>query len=352
MVATLFFEILLVVFNDIPAINTYPPGELWLANSYLLLHLIIGATALSGILLNSVALKKEWHKKLNNDYLSLVLNVIVLVCLSIITGLDQIKTGQISVFVINLLVCGVLVITPPLFSFFLYSIPFGVFVTGLFLYQPDITTRNSHIINGGIFLVAVLLISKFIYDNHVSHVVKNIKLEEANQKLLILSLHDPLTNLSNRRNFESHIEHELALIKRFSQNSWLILVDIDHFKDINDRFGHAIGDRVLKDVADLLQGNIRDVDLACRWGGEEFLLLITRIGSDEVLSVARRLCNDLERTSFNIDGQVVSVTASFGIAMLTQHGLEDNDFLTCYKQADQALYYAKLNGRNQVVMAD
>lgn len=349
---TLFFEILLVVFNDIPALQASAADELWLVQSYLILHLIIGATALLGMILVSIFLKKNLDQKLSQDYLSPLLTLVILVCLSVITGLDQIKTGQISVFVINLLVCSVLVLTIPLISFFLFTIPFGVFVAELLVYQPDLAIRTSHIVNGGIFWIAVLLFSRFMYDNQVSHIFKNIKLEEANQKLLRLSLHDPLTNLANRRNFELQIEHELAFIKRFHQCSWLILVDIDHFKNINDRFGHAIGDRVLKEVAAFLQRNIREVDMACRWGGEEFLLLITRTERDEALAVANRLCQDLAQMPLEVDGQQLHVTASFGVGMLTLQGSEGNDFLVCYQQADRALYSAKQNGRNQVAFVN
>jgi len=351
LVLTCFFELLLIIFNDIPAINASAPESVWLSRSYLILHSIIGTVSFFSILLFGYFLKKAPGHKPVRDYYSPGINLIILVCLSIITGLDQIQSGQISVFVINLLVCSVLLLVPGRISFFLFTIPYGIFIIGVLIYQSNAAIRYSHFINGGIFLVAALLLSKFMYDNFFSHLVKNIKLEEANQKLLVLSLHDPLTNLSNRRKFEVQVEHELALVKRFNQQSWLILVDIDHFKDINDRYGHNIGDRVLKDVAVILQQNIRDVDLACRWGGEEFLLLITRTNLEEVKFVANRLCTELAQTTLNIDGQGINVTASFGVARLTFKGSGEGDFQTSLQLADQSLYSAKQNGRNQVVVA-
>lgn len=352
MVATLLFELLLIFLIDIPAINTSAPDELWLARSYLILHLIIGSTSLLGIILSTVFLKNDLDRKYSHHYLYAVLALIVLICISIIAGLDQITTGQISVFVINFLVAGVLFLVPFQISFFLFTIPFGIFIAMLFTYQPDLAIRNSHIVNGGIFWVAVLFLSRFMYDNYVSHIYKNIQLEEANQKLLVLSLYDPLTKLANRRNFELRITQELALVKRFNQLSWLILVDIDHFKNVNDRFGHAAGDQVLQKIAELLQANVRDVDLACRWGGEEFLLLITQTEKDDIVLLANRLCASLAQTPFDVDGKSIPVTASFGIARLALHGSEDGDFQACYRLADQALYRAKQNGRNQVVITD
>lgn len=348
MAATLLFEILLVAFIDIPSIQNAPPEEIWLPQSYLLYHILIGSTAFLGLLLFSIFLNKGMDKILVNDYLTPSIPLVILVCLSIITGLDQIKTGQITAFIINLLVCGVVVLISPSRGFFLYSIPFVVFVTGLFIYQQDIAIRNSHLINGGIFWVAVLFLSKFLYDNHVSHLVKNIKLEVANQKLLELSLHDPLTNLSNRRHFEDQIAHELSRIKRFDEKSWLILIDIDHFKEINDRYGHATGDHVIKEVANYIKKNIREVDLACRWGGEEYLLLITRTELDNVAAVAKRLCKELADTPFEIDGQKIAVTVSLGISQLSVHDSDTGGFQSSYKLADQAMYSAKAKGRNQV----
>lgn len=343
---TLLFEILLVVFNDIPALTNSAPGDIWLPQAYLVLHVIIGVTSLLCVILFVFFINKLNDITIN--YLTPLFCLVILVCLSIITGLDQIRTGEISVFVINLLVCGLVVLTPPSISFFLFTIPFGVFIAELFQYQQIIAIRNSHLINGGIFWVAVLLLSKFNFENHVSHVIKNIKLEIANQKLLTLSTHDPLTDLSNRRHFEEQIDHELSRIRRFDEQSWLILVDIDHFKQINDHFGHAIGDHVIKEIASLLQKNIRDVDLACRWGGEEYLLLIARVGMDEALMIGNRLCNGISNASFDIDGQKIKVTASLGIARLTAHDPDMDDFKTSYKRVDQAMYSAKAKGRNQV----
>ncbi len=359
MALTLLFEILLIFFIDIPGIDSSVPEELWLARSYLILHLIIGLTAFTAIILTSVLLRNAQNQKNNNLYVIPVLLVIILTCLSIITGLDQIKTGEISAFVINLLVCSVVMLFPFRISFFIYTIPFGVFIAAMFVFEPDVAVRNSHFINGGIFWAAVLVISEFMYDNRISHLIKNIKLEEANRKLeaanqqlSILSSYDPLTNLSNRRNFEFRIKQELALVKRFNQNSWLILIDIDHFKNINDGYGHACGDQVLQGIAAFLQRNIRDVDLACRWGGEEFLLLIIRTELEGIKLLANRLCKMLAEMPLDIGGEKIPITASFGVAMLTTQESEEDDFQSCYRLADQALYCAKQNGRNQVVILE
>jgi diguanylate cyclase (GGDEF)-like protein len=356
---TLLFEVLLIFFYDIPAIRSSTADELWLNRAYLILHLLIASAAITGIVLSIGFLGKSWKNKWGNEYLSVMVALIILVFLSVITGLDQIKTGEISVFVINLLVCSVLLLVPFRVSFILFTIPFGVFIIEIFTYQTNIATRNSHLINGGIFWVAVLVLSTFLYDNFVSHIQKNIKLEEANrkledanQKLLTLSLHDPLTHLPNRRNFELRIEQELAMVKRFNQRSWLILIDLDHFKNVNDRFGHVVGDRVLQETAAFLSHNIRDVDMVCRWGGEEFLLLITHTELDGIRFNSHRLCTSLAQTPMNVDGKLIPITASFGIAPLIPHGSDEDDFMTCYKLADQALYKAKQNGRNRVVITD
>jgi hypothetical protein len=243
---TLGIEILLILGIDLPSLSTRQPGELWMAQSYLVLHTIISLVALSGVLiLRHLFRNNLFQRQFPNDYLTPILGIFLLAPISMIAGLDQIKTNQITAFIINLMICGGLVLIKPPWNFFSFTIPFLVFAAGMFMFQSDPAIRTSHLVNGGILLVAVLILSKILYDNQFNLLIRKIKLEEANQKLLFLSRHDPLTNLSNRRNFEEYIKRELNLIKRYHQESALILMDLDHFKNINDQYGHLMGDKVL-----------------------------------------------------------------------------------------------------------
>lgn len=148
---------------------------------------------------------------------------------------------------------------------------------------------------------------------------------------------DSLTFLPNRRWLTQTIEQRLSRKKRFT----LILADIDHFKQINDTFGHETGDAVLREVSDCLHHQIRAGDVIGRWGGEEFLILASEEDAHSALQLAQRLRESLENFKLEVN---LSVTASFGVTL----SREDDTIVSLLKRADLALYRAKSNGRNRV----
>lgn len=217
------------------------------------------------------------------------------------------------------------------------------------MFQKDSAVIYTNIINGAIFFAAVIIISKIIYDSHFDQMYKNIKLEEANTKLNYMSNHDPLTGLANRRNFEIQIKHKMNALKDQGKSSALLLLDIDHFKLINDQFGHPIGDILLKKLSSILVKNIRSSDLVTRWGGEEFLIILFETSIDEAYESADKIRIAVEKEILEIDNFKINITISLGIALL--NGDFSSNFDTSYKLADNALYKAKSQGRNQIVKA-
>jgi diguanylate cyclase (GGDEF)-like protein/PAS domain S-box-containing protein len=152
---------------------------------------------------------------------------------------------------------------------------------------------------------------------------------------------DSLTGIANRREFTRIVESEIDRVKRYGTPLSLIMYDLDHFKRVNDTFGHDVGDDVLQTVSRLVKENIRSVDVTGRWGGEEFMVLLPQTDLDSANKVAEKLRQAIELHRFNKVGQV---TASFG---LTQFVPEDDiELLT--KRVDEALYQAKKRGRNCV----
>ncbi len=152
---------------------------------------------------------------------------------------------------------------------------------------------------------------------------------------------DYLTKLLNRRAMVKRLEQETALQQRHGRNFCLIMLDLDHFKHINDNHGHDAGDQVLIEVADILRRGIRESDVLARWGGEEFFILLPQTQLKEARGLAERLRQQLER----MQG---AVTGSFGVVQF-----DGSLALTaCIKKADQALYAAKHRGRNRVEVAD
>jgi diguanylate cyclase (GGDEF)-like protein len=159
---------------------------------------------------------------------------------------------------------------------------------------------------------------------------------------------DPLTGLRNRRAFDRALEREAARLERYGHPIGLLAVDIDHFKQINDRFGHEAGDAILKDLARLLEAGIRDVDVAARFGGEEFVVLLPETDLAAALEVGERLRAAVESMKKEWNGEPLPVRISVGCSA-SPACVPDPKLLV--RSADAALYQAKREGRNRVVRA-
>lgn len=180
--------------------------------------------------------------------------------------------------------------------------------------------------------------------------VRILKLEEqlmlARQQMETLAMYDGLTNLLNRRAIEEFGEGELNKAIRKDLPFCIILLDIDYFKSVNDQHGHKAGDVVLKQVAKILSGEIRDYDRVGRWGGEEFILILPETHIREALIVAERMRSRIADTQISLENEAsISVHISLGVACTNK---QKNSLSTLIDRADQALYQAKQNGRNQV----
>jgi diguanylate cyclase (GGDEF)-like protein len=152
---------------------------------------------------------------------------------------------------------------------------------------------------------------------------------------------DPLTKIYNRHVFYQQIQSKISSSKRYNYPLSIILFDIDFFKKINDTFGHDKGDEILISFAKLLQSQIRDEDILCRFGGEEFIIITPYIDTKAAKELAHRLKNSIEQEDFDIHG---TLTASIGIATKQDEDTEK----TLFKRADTALYISKENGRNRI----
>ena len=168
--------------------------------------------------------------------------------------------------------------------------------------------------------------------------------EDVAQKL---ALTDPLTGAFNRRTFLELAEKEIARTRRAKGALSLVMLDLDHFKEINDRYGHLAGDAVLKGVVTTVQTCLRKEDLLVRYGGEEFCILLPSLAIDRAKAMAERMREVVERAKFPHNGRSLQVTVSIGVAGLSNTGSEGVE--TLVSRADEALYAAKKSGRNRVV---
>lgn len=163
-----------------------------------------------------------------------------------------------------------------------------------------------------------------------------------------LATHDALTGLFNRRYFFTLAERELERSQRYGHPLALLMLDLDHFKAINDSRGHQAGDQVLRAVASIIQTNLRQIDVVGRYGGEEFVVLLPETARMTALAVAKRLCAAVAVQSVELSGESLPITISVGMAVgFGDAALNLEEML---ERADRALYAAKATGRNRVAV--
>jgi diguanylate cyclase (GGDEF)-like protein/PAS domain S-box-containing protein len=181
---------------------------------------------------------------------------------------------------------------------------------------------------------------------HFASIQRDItEYKKLEQDLQILCRTDPLTTAANRRAFNEILSQEFSRFKRSQKEYALIMIDLDHFKSINDQHGHSVGDQVLIEVTERCKDNIRVHDILARLGGEEFCILLPYTDSDQAKKVAERLREKIEIKPIIVDGLRVKVTISVGISLVSTG---DEDGHQAMERADQKLFQAKESGRNQI----
>ncbi len=165
------------------------------------------------------------------------------------------------------------------------------------------------------------------------------------QQVQELSVTDSLTGTFSRRHYLERFGEELERSRKFKYHFCCLMIDIDHFKDYNDRYGHLVGDAILKQIADRIKENIRQIDLMGRYGGEEFSIVLTETGKEDAKYVAERIRHAIEESSIKVYDEELRVTISIGISGFPVDGQNTR---TLIEKADQALYKAKQTGRNRV----
>ncbi|MCL1854535.1 MAG: GGDEF domain-containing protein, partial [Clostridia bacterium] len=206
----------------------------------------------------------------------------------------------------------------------------------VFDYAKKLVEERSRYLT--VFVVILLLIlaaTVFLFG-------RNIRL---GKKLQEIANTDALTGILNRRCFMELSTIQIARSLRMKTECFIMIYDLDHFKAVNDRYGHLAGDNVLKEAAQRVKKIIRPYDLFGRYGGEEFILLILDANKETAIAIAERIRQELCKTPVDFEGESIQISASFGIA----HAAAVNDMDTPTRHADEALYRAKEGGRNRVV---
>ncbi|HID30334.1 MAG TPA: GGDEF domain-containing protein [Desulfobacterales bacterium] len=209
-------------------------------------------------------------------------------------------------------------------------------VVGIIAHMKDITSRKQ---------------AEEVLKNAHNELARRVEertaeLAKANKQLEKLSVTDELTGLYNRRHLMRTLESEYKRALRHNRNLALLMLDIDHFKQVNDQLGHLCGDRVLQEIARVLKRNVRASDLVARYGGEEIAVILIEAGISAALEVAEKLRQEVETHAFMWDGKSLRVTVSIGAA--AHPGKNIQSWKQLLDTADQAMYRAKEAGRNRV----
>lgn len=283
-----------------------------------------------------------------------LLAVVVLAWSIGLTVVDQAVSAHISPFINASVGVAIVLLLRPRTAVVLYSVAWASLAWAVGLTTSDAALQTTQRMNAASASALALLVSVLFWRHFVRAELLQRSLQASNELLQAqraelerLATRDPLTGLLNRRAFVQRAELELERARRQGTPVAVLMVDLDHFKSINDRHGHGMGDEVLRQAAQRLEQVVRRTDCVARYGGEEFVLLLPDTPADSALQLADKLHHSLAQLV--LPGLDMAVTVSIGVA--TVQGKAPATLEDWLHRADQALYQAKREGRNRTVEA-
>ncbi len=282
-------------------------------------------------------------KKSGNHQIACLVTVALMISLTLylVSSGGAHNTGPLWCFVLPILIFYALELKLGLIVLIIYQLSLVIL-----LLTPGtpflFTTYDSHFIYR--FLGSLISVSILAFAYEYSRQDWQKESNQLNIMLEKLSRTDDLTGLINRRDMNERMTEEVSRFKQNRHSFCLINCDIDHFKNINDQYGHDCGDVVLKAISEVLQENVKEQDKVCRWGGEEFLILLPETKLNKAFSTAERLRRLVEQKIVKYDNIIIQVTISLGVAEFD--GTET--LVHCIKTSDRRLYRSKGTGRNRV----
>lgn len=302
-------------------------------------------------------LSYKQRKKDTPDFATITTQYVALVLILlfgvVITAIDQLVTPSITPFIIACISVSAIFIIKPLHTLLIFVSGYVIYYFAIGFVQTDLSILLSNRINGFTSIIFGIFLSFVLWKTNVVNLqlkerilFQQKELEDKNMELQYLATHDSLTGLINRRFFEEKASHEILRIKRYGENTCLfLLMDIDNFKSINDKYGHPTGDKVLQRIASILKTQLRETDIVSRIGGEEFAIILVNADAKAGETIAEKLRNSIEKEIIIIDGQEINITVSIGITSI-DNSIESYEEI--YSYADKALYFAKAKGKNQI----
>jgi diguanylate cyclase len=267
-----------------------------------------------------------------------------------LTIVGQLIAPNLTVITFGIVLFAMVALFRPTVALIVYSANYLLFFFLIPITQTDPNIVFSHRVNGfvlfliGWFLSYLFWITKIQQRNQLLLIEQQRQeLETVNKSLFELATTDRLTGLYNRGHLEEKLVTTYQHLSLGEKQIAILLIDIDNFKFVNDRFGHPAGDQLLKDVAALLKERQTEDMLLSRWGGDEFLVAMLQSTKEQAVKIAKAIKSSIEGIRLGPDESPLLISASIGVVMV------ESDFATAYKTVDRSLYRAKLQGKNQVV---
>lgn len=258
-----------------------------------------------------------------------------------------VSSSNITGFLLACIAAGTVFIVRPKYSLIFYAVSYVIYFFAVSIPLADYNALLSVRANGLGAVVLGIVVSVINWRAAFTNTLQSRRIETQRHILLEAAYMDSLTGLQNRRSFDKLLSDEIKREQDGDMHSCLIMLDIDEFKNVNDKYGHPNGDLVLTELSKLLTRNVRKADTVCRLGGDEFTIFLSRTRLYDALKIAEKLRSIVESYVFEADGQKIQITASFGVAPLDRN--EDPAFISQYSAVDKALYLAKHAGKNRVI---
>jgi len=326
---------------DTPVSRTWGQGII--ASHFILLIFMIGFFLITHKLKNRIEPNTTMY------VLQYIVVVVIMASGIAIVTFDQLVTTNITPFLLISIIIGLVFLIRPLVSFIIYLTSYIAYyyLIGLTITNQQVLLSNR--VNGITAVGIGFLLSFIMWHYNYTNITQKRRIEIQQKQLEQMAYYDPLTDLPNRRLLEKLIKLEYSSMQRYGHETVIVILDIDDFKNINDTYGHPVGDNMLRQMSDLLKNNVRESDTVARFGGEEFIILMPKTSVEEGYVFAERLRKLIMEKSFTIGPITLRITSSFGISSMRDiksQTLEDYYFL-----ADKALYLAKQRGKNRVEKA-
>lgn len=325
---------------DALVLKTWSQGII--ASHFILLIFMIG------FFLTTHKLKNRIEPNKTMFVLQYIAVIVIMASGIAIVTFDQLVTTNITPFLLICIISGSVFLIRPLISFIIYA---TAYVAYYYLIALTITNQQvllSNRVNGITAIGIGFLLSIILWHYNYTNITQKWRIDRQQKQLEQMAYYDPLTDLPNRRLFDKLLKEEFSLMQRHGRELVIIILDIDNFKNVNDTYGHPVGDNILRQLADLLKNNVRESDTVSRFGGEEFIILMPRTSLEEGYAFAERLRKLIMEKRFTIGSITLRITSSFGISLLRDNSRSLEDY---YSLADKALYVAKQCGKNRVEIA-